>query len=77
MIKDSNKLPVNTDPTRHTQSIENLLSVDEVAARLRLSCVYIYKLTSAKKIPFYKVGSRTLFDWRAIEKWLETKKKEN
>lgn len=51
--------------------MEALLSIEEVARRLDLSVSTIYKLVSAKKINYVKIGSRVLFDPEKIRAWIE------
>ena len=48
-----------------------LLSVQEVATLLGLHKVTIYDWVSQRRVPFVKVGRRTMFDPREIERWLE------
>jgi len=51
--------------------LTKLLSVQEVAILLGVHRVTIYDWVSQKRIPFVKVGARTMFDPREIERWLE------
>ena len=49
---------------------ENLLDLNAAAAFLGLKKSYLYRLTSARKIPFYKYGGRLImFDRAALESW--------
>jgi excisionase family DNA binding protein len=48
-----------------------LLSVPEAAAFLGLKVPTIYQLTCSRRIPFYKVGSRTMFKEQQLWDWLE------
>ena len=48
-----------------------LLSIEEAAELLGLGKPTVYRLTSQRKIPFYKVGSRVLFDADRLTAWLE------
>ena len=63
---------------RHVQATEGptetqprLLSVPEATAFLGLKVPTIYQLTCSRRIPFYKVGTRTMFKERQLLDWLE------
>ncbi|MGA2378433.1 MAG: helix-turn-helix domain-containing protein [Spirochaetia bacterium] len=47
------------------------LSIQQAAAFLGISTSEIYKQTSAKTIPFFKVGKRVLFSEEDLKSWLE------
>lgn len=51
--------------------LAKLLNAHEVATLLGLHKVTIYDWVSQRRIPFVKVGGRTMFDPREIERWLE------
>jgi excisionase family DNA binding protein len=51
--------------------VDALLSVGEAADYLRCPKSRLYSLVSAKRIPFVKDGSRTLFRRSALDCWLE------
>ncbi len=51
--------------------LPKLLSAHEVAVLLGVHKVTIYDWVSQRRIPFVKVGGRTMFDPREIERWLE------
>lgn len=51
--------------------VSELLTVGEVASRLRVQRFTIYTWVSQKRIPYIKVGRRVVFNWEKIEKWLE------
>jgi excisionase family DNA binding protein len=51
--------------------IPQLLSVKELAARLGLAEYTVYEWVSEKRIPYTKVGRRTMFDPAEIARWLE------
>ena len=51
-----------------------LLNVREAAERLRLSVGTLYRLTSQKRITFYKVGQRVLFDPADLETWVQARR---
>lgn len=48
----------------------NLLTIQEASDLLKLSVSTIYRLTSQKRIPFYKVGGKVLFDSEKLTAWL-------
>jgi excisionase family DNA binding protein len=51
----------------------NILTLDEVAQRLKVNPRWVYERTrkrSADPIPFTKFGKKTLrFDWAAVSAW--------
>ena len=52
---------------------EDLLTLDEVAARLKQTPKSIYSLTrsrSVRRIPHMKCGKRLLFSWVEVSNWL-------
>ncbi len=51
--------------------MENLLSISETAKVLNISVSSLYRLTSQRKIPFIKIGSRVIFQPEKIDAWLE------
>jgi excisionase family DNA binding protein len=55
---------------------ESLITLNQAAAFLALSATTLYRLTSARKIPFYKVGHLKLFRQSELEAWLAGHKKE-
>ena len=48
-----------------------LWNVREVADVTRLSKDTIYKMDSEKRIPYVKMGRRTMFDSREIDRWID------
>ncbi len=49
---------------------QDLISFNEAARFLGFKKSYLYKLTSARQIPFYKYGGRLImFDRAALETW--------
>ncbi len=50
--------------------MSRLLTVAEAAERLRLSVSTLYHLTSAREIPFIKIGQRVLFEERELAEWV-------
>lgn len=52
-------------------ALENLLTVKEVAAMLRVSAQTLYKMLEQGEIPAVKVGSQWRFDREKIKNWIE------
>jgi len=50
------------------------LTATEAAERLRLSVSTLYHMTSARKIPFYKIGQRTIFSEAELEDWIQKRR---
>ncbi|GAB6091396.1 helix-turn-helix domain-containing protein [Spirochaeta dissipatitropha] len=53
---------------------QHYFSVEEAAEYLRLSKYTVYKLSSQKIIPQYKIGRRVLFAKADLEKYLQQNK---
>lgn len=54
-----------------TSPIANrLLTADEVSEILRVPRSTVYELARARRIPFLKVGRRTLFDPELLREWI-------
>jgi excisionase family DNA binding protein len=49
---------------------EPLLTADEVAALLRVPRSTVYELTRSRRLPFIKIGRRTLFVRLDLEAWV-------
>ena len=54
-----------------TDKPDSFLDVDECAAYLRISKVYVYQLKARKKIPYHKVGGRILFSRNEITDYIK------
>lgn len=54
--------------------MENLLTVDELSEKLKVSKVWLYKLVREKRIPFYRVEKCVRFSPLEIQKWLEERR---
>ncbi len=54
--------------------MDNLMTLAEVAAYLRLSKDTVYRMASAGKLPASKVGSQWRFRKDDVDQWLETHK---
>lgn len=56
---------------------KKVLTFEDVALLTGLSKSYLYKLTSANQIPFYRpTGKQLFFDREEIENWLKQNKQE-
>jgi excisionase family DNA binding protein len=53
--------------------MNRLLTVEEAVAYLQVSKPTIYRLTSKKKIPFFKIGGSVRFSEAHLLAWLESK----
>ncbi len=51
--------------------MQELLTIPETAKVLKISTSSLYRLTSQRKIPFIKIGSRVIFQPDKIQAWLE------
>jgi excisionase family DNA binding protein len=56
--------------TERTPLSEPLLTADEVAALLRVPRSTVYELTRNWRLPFIKVGRRTLFVRLDLDAWV-------
>lgn len=61
---------------------DELLSLDELAQRLKISKTTAYGLTrhrakvrSAQPLPFFKIGKELRFNWSAVVEWLNALEK--
>jgi excisionase family DNA binding protein len=52
-----------------------LLTVEECATYTRLSRWTIYTFVCKHRIPYIKLGRRTLFDRAEIDRWIQSKSK--
>ena len=51
--------------------MQELLNISETAKLLNISTSSLYRLTSHRKIPFIKIGSRVIFQPDKIQAWIE------
>jgi len=49
---------------------EDLLTIEEVAAYLRVGRYTVYRLLANKKLPAFKVGNQWRFNSKMIDAWL-------
>ena len=50
------------------------LSVQDLMKLLPLKKSHVYSMIQSKKIPFYKLGGRYMFEKIEIENWIESNK---
>ena len=48
------------------------LSISQAAQLMGLSTSTVYKKTSARSIPFFKLGGKVLFDAEILDRWIRT-----
>ena len=63
---------MNTEPTKQKTSpagSPQFLTVEEVATMLRIKTRTVYEMVSQNRIPFRKVGRRTVFLLEEILEW--------
>lgn len=51
--------------------LRRLLKLNEAAEHLNLSKATLYRMTMTRRIPFYKVGSRTMFSEKQLGTWIK------
>jgi excisionase family DNA binding protein len=56
---------------------DQILTLKEVAAYLKLAEKTAYKLAAADKLPGFKVGGSWRFKREDIDKWIEEQKRNN
>jgi excisionase family DNA binding protein len=56
---------------QHNGRNKRYLDIEEAAEYLDLSVSWLYKLTSARKIPFYKPGRSLRFKPEDLDEWME------
>lgn len=55
---------------------DQILTLKEAAAYLKLAEKTAYKLAAAGKLPGFKVGGSWRFKWEDIDRWIEDQKKQ-
>jgi excisionase family DNA binding protein len=53
-------------------AVAGLLTATEVAKVLRVPRSTVYELARNRRIPFLKVGRRTLFEMQSLQDWIAT-----
>ncbi len=61
----------NPHAFRGSSEMNKLLTVEEAVAFLQVSKPTMYRLTSQKKIPFYKIGGSVRFSEAHLIAWLD------
>ncbi|MCX8117206.1 MAG: helix-turn-helix domain-containing protein [Desulfobacterota bacterium] len=59
------------DRMKKIPELRRLITAKEASQYLSLSTDTIYRLASAKKLPYLKIGDRVLFDLKALDRWIE------
>ena len=57
-------------PLNHTNTSPHVMTVDEVAAYLRIPRSSVYKLAQQGRLPCQKAGRRWRFSRKAVDAWL-------
>jgi excisionase family DNA binding protein len=52
---------------------KEILNIKQASDYLKLTTDNIYRMTSEKRIPFYKPSKHLLFDRHQLDQWLEEK----
>ena len=55
--------------------MKQLLTIDELSEKRRLSKNSLYRYTKELKIPSFRIGRHLRFDWDAVIKWLYEKRR--
>lgn len=55
-------------------AMDDLLKPEQVASRLGMSRIWVYKQAERGLIPFYRIGEAIRFKPEEIEAWLESRK---
>jgi len=55
---------------KNTQSLDPLLTIEEVAKYLNVNRFTVYRLVAQKRLPAFKVGNQWRFSKEMIEAWL-------
>ncbi len=59
------------DRMKKIPELRRLITAKEAGQYLSLSTDTIYQMASMKKLPYLKIGSRVLFDRKALDLWIE------
>lgn len=54
-----------------TQSIPQLVTIDQLAERLGTSVRHVRRLVAERRVPYVKVGRLVRFDPDAVNSWLD------
>ena len=50
-----------------------MMDIKELSVKLHVSVGTLYNWASQKRIPYFKVGKKLLFDEKQIDQWLQEK----
>ena len=53
---------------------EIFIDIESLSKKLQIPKSTIYKMTSGKKIPFYKFNKKLMFSVKDIKQWIKLKK---
>jgi len=56
--------------------MSKILTVPDLAQKIKLSTSTVYRYVSQRKIPFYKLDQAVLFREEDIDEWLESRRVE-
>ena len=59
------------DRMKKIPELRRLITAKEASEYLSLSTDTVYRMASARKLPYLKVGDRVLFDVRALDHWID------
>jgi len=59
------------DRMKKIPELRRLITAKEASEYLSLSTDTVYRMASARKLPYLKVGDRVLFDVRTLDHWIE------
>lgn len=51
--------------------MKRLLNIQEAASYTGVAVATLYRMVSQRRIPFTKVGRRTMFDVRLLDDWIK------
>lgn len=52
-----------------------LFTLDEISAYLKLTKGTVYKLCQARKLPYFKAGRQLRFSKKSIDRWITNKER--
>ncbi len=58
-----------------TDTIHQLLSIDQLAQRLGITVRHVRRLVAERRVPYYKVGRLVRFDPDEIGEWLRDQRR--
>ena len=62
--------PPDRPPAPMTGPVTRLMTANEVSDMLRVPRSTVYELTRTRRIPYLKVGRRTLFEPHELSRWI-------